>query len=97
MLFLVLYNNNNSDGIINLAELHLESCGLQTNIWLGCHQRKNGGWTPGLQVESNWNMWGSVKSSERWQFPLELELVCSSILLLSDIVHHCLLDLNGFH
>jgi len=25
MLFLVLYNNNNSDGIINLAGLHLES------------------------------------------------------------------------
>jgi len=45
--------------------------GLQTNIWLGCHQRKNGGWTPGLHldsaglwVESNWNMWGSVKSSK---------------------------------
>jgi len=44
--------------------------GLWTNIWLGCHQRKNGGWTPGLHldsaglwVESNQNMWGSVKSS----------------------------------
>jgi len=101
-LFLVLYNNNNSDVIINLAGLHLDSGwinqqfpvfwggvhsvqmsppggqpdsrqtpgGLHTNIWLGCHQRKNGGWTPGLhldsarlRVESNWNMWGSVKSS----------------------------------
>jgi len=72
MLFLVLYNNNNSDVIINLAGLHLESGWINQQFpvfWGGVHSVQmsppGGSWTLGrLQVDSRL-IFGWVATKEK--------------------------------